>query len=65
MMRTKRNESDKTYRVRLDNPAANSRTHVEVSAPGRRAARRKASRDYPRHVIQRVQELDDDQEAAR
>jgi len=41
-----------TYRVALDNPAANSRTHVRVEAGNRREARRRAKRDYPRHIVQ-------------
>lgn len=47
-----------TYRVTLDNPAANTRTHVQVDADDRRDARRRAKREYPRHVVQRVRSVD-------
>ena len=49
---------DDTYRVTLDNPAANSRTHVRVNAEDRRDARRCAKRDYPRHVVQEISSVE-------
>ncbi|GGL33990.1 hypothetical protein GCM10009037_17030 [Halarchaeum grantii] len=48
-----------TYRVTLDNPGANSRTHVEIEADTPRKARWQAKRDYPRHVVQDAQEVRD------
>jgi hypothetical protein len=45
---------DGTYRITLDNPGANSRTHAEIEADTKAAARRKAQREYPRHIVQKV-----------
>lgn len=50
-----------TYEVTLDNPGANSRTHVRINAEDRRDARRCAKREYPRHVVQKVRSVDEGQ----
>lgn len=46
-----------SYEVTLDNPGANSRTHVRINAEDRRDARRCAKREYPRHVVQKVRSV--------
>jgi len=47
----------RSYRVTLDNPGANSRTDVQVTADDLDDARRQARRDYPRHIVQGVREV--------